>query len=135
MSKNNPAEKTTRAIWFDAALELLAENGIGNVTINKLSKKVGLARTSFYWHFENREELIELMIAYWVDEFTEILADIPNILANDPKQGMIEMLKAVRNQNRSRYELAMCAWAPARRPARGGAAPAPARRRRRGSGP
>ena len=107
----NGKEKTSQATWLDAALDLLAEEGIDNLTINKLSKKVGLAKTSFYWHFKNRDELIAMMLDYWIDQFTEILGSDTKFSEAPPREALLAMLKAIRSTERGKYELAFRAWA------------------------
>ena len=47
----------TRDGWIEAALAVLVEEGIEAVQITQLSKRLGVTRGSFYWHFGSREEL------------------------------------------------------------------------------
>ena len=44
-----------------AALELAAENGLGNVTMSQIADKLGIRKPSLYNHFESKEEIINAM--------------------------------------------------------------------------
>ena len=46
-------------LWLEAAYEALLESGVDAVKIMPLAKKLNLSRTSFYWFFRDREELLE----------------------------------------------------------------------------
>jgi AcrR family transcriptional regulator len=51
--------------WTDAALELLATNGIDGVRVELLAKRLDVTKGSFYWHFKDRDALYESMLLYW----------------------------------------------------------------------
>lgn len=51
--------------WLSAAYDVLTESGVEAVKIMPLAKRLGVARTSFYWHFKDREALLEAMIQRW----------------------------------------------------------------------
>ena len=52
-------------LWLDAAYHLLVEGGVEAVKVMPLAEKLGLSRTSFYWHFADREALLDGLIARW----------------------------------------------------------------------
>lgn len=64
-------EKTERGwrgtpeIWLDAAYDLLVEGGVEAVKVMPLADRLGLSRTSFYWHFPDREALLAGLVARW----------------------------------------------------------------------
>lgn len=51
--------------WIEAALSALAEGGIDAVRIDPLSKRLGVTRGSFYWHFTDRAALHAAMLKEW----------------------------------------------------------------------
>lgn len=51
--------------WLDAAYDLLIESGIDSVKILSLAKRLNLSRTSFYWFFKDRDELLDALIDRW----------------------------------------------------------------------
>lgn len=56
--------------WLQRALEVFVSEGIDAVRITRLADDLGVTRGSFYWHFENREDLIEALVSYWKDKNT-----------------------------------------------------------------
>ncbi len=60
----------TPELWLDAAYDLLVEGGVEAVKVMPLAAKLGLSRTSFYWHFADREALLAGLIARWQSQNT-----------------------------------------------------------------
>ena len=52
-------------IWLDAAYQLLTEQGVEAVKVMPLAKLLNVTRTSFYWHFKDRESLLEAIVDIW----------------------------------------------------------------------
>ena len=55
----------TPDLWLDAAYELLVEGGVEAVKVMPLANRLGLSRTSFYWHFPDREALLAGLVERW----------------------------------------------------------------------
>ena len=51
--------------WEQQALVLIAEKGIRAVAIESLAKRMGVTKGSFYWHFPNRDALLEQSLLRW----------------------------------------------------------------------
>ncbi len=62
--------RATRDAWLDLALTLLARRGIGAVTVLDLSERLGVSRSSFYWHFRSRDGLLDALLQRWDDRNT-----------------------------------------------------------------
>ncbi len=56
--------------WLQQALDVFVSAGIDAVRITRLADDLGVTRGSFYWHFENREDLIDALVGYWKDKNT-----------------------------------------------------------------
>lgn len=59
--------------WLDAAYALLVESGVDSVRIAQLSERMNLARTSFYWFFEDRDALLKALLERWRSKNTRNL--------------------------------------------------------------
>ncbi|MBV9910902.1 MAG: TetR/AcrR family transcriptional regulator [Hyphomicrobiales bacterium] len=57
--------KATREDWLDLALSTLAVEGVDHVTVLSLSERLGVSRSSFYWYFKNRDELLDALLDRW----------------------------------------------------------------------
>ena len=51
--------------WEQQALVLIAEKGIRAVAVESLAVRMGVTKGSFYWHFQNRESLLEQSLIRW----------------------------------------------------------------------
>lgn len=56
--------------WLEGAYELLLTSGVDSIRILSLAKKLNLARTSFYWFFSDREELLQALLVRWREKNT-----------------------------------------------------------------
>ena len=51
--------------WEQLALVLIAEQGIRSVAVESLARRIGVTKVSFYWHFANRDALLEQSLLRW----------------------------------------------------------------------
>jgi AcrR family transcriptional regulator len=60
--------------WITAALAAIADGGLTAVAVEPLAARLGTTKGSFYWHFENRDALLEAAIRRWEKETTTDVA-------------------------------------------------------------
>lgn len=65
----------TPADWINAATEVLIDKSVDAVRVDVLAKGLNVTRGSFYWHFKDREDLLEQLLTNWRDTATEQLID------------------------------------------------------------
>jgi AcrR family transcriptional regulator len=65
-----PRGRLSSVDWEQAALEAIAEQGIGAAAVEPLARRLGVTKGSFYWHFPTRESLLKAALERWerVDE-------------------------------------------------------------------
>jgi AcrR family transcriptional regulator len=67
--------RTPRRTWIEAGLRALAAGGPDAVRIESLAKSLGVTRGGFYWHFDDRQALLDEMLDTWerrvIDEVIE----------------------------------------------------------------
>jgi AcrR family transcriptional regulator len=51
--------------WARAALAEIARGGIEAVAVESLAAELGATKGSFYWHFKNRDALIQAALGRW----------------------------------------------------------------------
>lgn len=69
------ADRTrTREDWLRAARLALLHRGPHGVRIEVLARTLGVTKGSFYWHFKDRRELMEILLREWEEE-AQILTD------------------------------------------------------------
>jgi len=57
--------KATREDWLDLALSVLAAEGVAHVTVLNLGERLSVSRSSFYWYFKNRDDLLDALLDRW----------------------------------------------------------------------
>lgn len=62
--------KATREDWVRAALDILISDGVDSVKVLTLADRLAVSRSSFYWYFKNRDELLDALLAHWQDTNT-----------------------------------------------------------------
>jgi AcrR family transcriptional regulator len=55
----------SRNDWVEAAWQALGESGVEGVRVESLARRLGVTKGSFYWHFKNRQELIDALLDRW----------------------------------------------------------------------
>lgn len=46
-------------------MDVLAKQGVDGVRVEHLAKVLSVTKGSFYWHFKDRDELLEAMLDHW----------------------------------------------------------------------
>lgn len=57
MGKNSLSQERI----VEAALELLKEHGLGNLSLRDIAKRLDIKAPALYWHFKNKDELVDFM--------------------------------------------------------------------------
>jgi AcrR family transcriptional regulator len=104
--------RLSRQAWVQAALEAIAEGGLAGVAVMPLAKRLGATKGSFYWHFANRDALVQTALADWEQSHTAaVIAEIETS-SEDPLQQLRLLFKRVTAlAARDRIELALLATA------------------------
>ncbi|MBY8975019.1 TetR/AcrR family transcriptional regulator [Rhodobacteraceae bacterium NNCM2] len=65
--------KVSREDWLNHAMEILIDSGVEQVKILTVSAHLGVSRSSFYWYFKNREELLQALLEKWERSNTGVI--------------------------------------------------------------
>ncbi|MCA8091691.1 TetR/AcrR family transcriptional regulator [Burkholderia anthina] len=98
--------------WLDAATESLLESGIESVRILPLAKKLNLSRTSFYWFFKDREELLATLLARWKGKNTANWVARTEAYADSISEAVLNVFDCWFDDTifDNRYEAAIRSW-------------------------
>lgn len=99
--------------WLQAAYEALLDSGVEAVKIMPLAKKLRLSRTSFYWFFDDREQLLAALITLWRDKNTGNLVRQSEAYAESIAEAMLNVFDCWLDtaQFDSKFEFAIRSWA------------------------
>lgn len=57
--------KVTREDWLNMARDTLVRDGAGHVKILTLAQRMGVSRSSFYWYFQDRNDILQALLGDW----------------------------------------------------------------------
>jgi len=104
--------RISKAQWLDMALKIFEKQGVAGVKIEKLANALNVAKSGFYWHFKDRQELLTQMLEYWEYEDT---ATVEQLLKNEdnmsPEHQLLTIMRLIREQNLVRFDLGIRIWA------------------------
>jgi AcrR family transcriptional regulator len=99
--------------WLEAAYDSLLESGVDSVKILPLAKKLNLSRTSFYWFFKDREELLAALVARWREKNTGSIVKQAQAYAESLAEAMLNVFDCWLNSDLfdAKFEFAVRSWA------------------------
>lgn len=103
-----------RTGWVEAAISTLATEGLAGLRVEVLAKRCGVTKGSFYWHFRDRQDLLEAVLEHWREGR---IRDIEKQTAAHPGKErerlyyLIDIYSTRRNQKGMAIELAVRDWA------------------------
>jgi len=53
------------ADWVETGLRILAAGNVDDVRVEVIARELGVTKGSFYWHFKNRQDLLERILDHW----------------------------------------------------------------------
>ena len=111
--ENNIRQRGSELVWLNAAYEMLTESGVEAVKVMPLAKKLGLTRTGFYWHFADRDALLEAMVRRWEEKNTGNLIKQTNSYAESITEAMFNLFDCWIDADLfdSKLDLAIRNWA------------------------
>ncbi|MDT0264884.1 TetR/AcrR family transcriptional regulator [Streptomyces sp. DSM 44915] len=103
----------TAADWAEAALAALRDEGsLSAIAIEPLAARLGATKGSFYWHFTNRDALIDAALADWEARSTHQLTAALAVHEGEPAARARELLRTMTGlAERDATELALLAEA------------------------
>lgn len=57
--------KVTRDDWLNVAMDVLVSDGVEQVKVLNLAERMAVSRSSFYWYFKSRQDLLDALLAKW----------------------------------------------------------------------
>ncbi len=57
--------KVTRQDWLNVAMDVLVSDGVEQVKVLTLGERLDVSRSSFYWYFKSRQDLLDALLDHW----------------------------------------------------------------------
>jgi AcrR family transcriptional regulator len=105
----------TKEDWIEAAIEVMVDSSVEQVRVEKLARELDVSKGSFYWHFQNREELLDAVLQRWRHDTTsgvqERLSRTEPSASNRLLLFLRLPLRSARATRSADLELAILGWA------------------------
>jgi AcrR family transcriptional regulator len=108
------AGKPTKSLedWVDEGLKLLAQQGVDAIKVERLATALGVTKGSFYWHFRDREALLDAMLARWELITTQSVVARIDAVGGSAAERLTTLIQTASQSKRGpRLDQAIRAWA------------------------
>ena len=86
--------------WAQAALDLIAEEGVAAVAVEPLARRLKVTKGSFYWHFPSREALLKAALERWESvEQQNVFGTLEAV--SDPRERLRRLFQLVAHEVKS----------------------------------
>lgn len=89
--------KVTRADWLALAMDVLVSDGVEQVKVLSLASRMGVSRSSFYWYFKSRQELLDALLDRWQSTNTAAIVAQSELPAATITQAVCNVQRCVVN--------------------------------------
>jgi AcrR family transcriptional regulator len=96
----------TRDDWVETALAALSSGGMAAVAVEPIAKQLDATKGSFYWHFRNRDELVDAVAQLWEQRYvTDAITRLSEV--TDPRERLERLLAVAVTPGTGRIDLAL----------------------------
>ena len=105
--------KVTRQDWLDAAMRVLIAEGSESVKILTLAGEMGVSRSSFYWYFKDRDDILNALLTHWLETNTAAIESAAEAFTGTITGAVCSVFKAFIDPKRFdvRLDFAVRDWA------------------------
>jgi AcrR family transcriptional regulator len=104
------SQKLGRQDWVNTGLNVLAESGVEAVRVEPLARLMNVTKGSFYWHFKDRQDLLDALLAEWISLETNRIIERVNALQENASTKLLRLLEMAIEDDGG-VENAIRAWA------------------------
>ena len=87
--------RLSRQEWIDAGLKAMAGDGVDAVRIERLAAALKVTKGSFYWHFKDRDALLEALLEAWRSRATTAIIDAVEAKGGDARAKLANLFTIV----------------------------------------
>lgn len=84
-----PQTKATQEDWLRLAMKVLIKEGVEHVKVLDLAGRLGVSRSSFYWYFHSRQDLLDQLLKRWAETNTKAIVEHAALPSASIMQGII----------------------------------------------
>ena len=88
--------------WLAGAYEVFTRDGLSAIKVEALARELGLTKGSFYWHYANRQALIDAVVRRWEFELTDVFITLSESAGLSPEDRIRALFAAVAQRQSER---------------------------------
>lgn len=89
--------KVTRQDWMNVAMDSLISYGVEQVKVLAIAERLGVSRSSFYWYFKSRQDLLDMLLGHWQNTNTAVLITHANKSADTITEAVCNIFRCFVN--------------------------------------
>ena len=93
------------------ALVMVREQGVDGIKVVTIAKRLGLTSGSFYWHFENVQDLLDEVLSCWERHLTDSIITTARSFSGPPEDRILNLMLQVIREDATTYDQAISVWA------------------------
>ena len=83
----------TKEDWINAGWLLMTSKGVEGVKVEVLARQLDVSKGSFYWHFKNRNELLEAILQRWEEQTMFLIHESQK--TTDSKERLVNLFSLI----------------------------------------
>ena len=84
---------------------------MSEISIGGLARHLGISKSGFYWHFRNRDDLLDQLLEHWNHEVTEVITQNAELQSLGPKARFQRAAEIIIDHDLVRFEIGIRQWA------------------------
>lgn len=109
-TRRDHGSKLERGDWIRAGIEVLASEGRDAVRVENLARKLRISKGSFYWHFKDRDDLLEAILDAWESAQADWNVDEREVHRN-PAERWANLVELLSRPGHRSLDVAIFSWA------------------------
>lgn len=86
-------ERLTKERWLEEGLAVFSNEGPGGLAAERMAKRLGVSRGSFYWHFSNVQEFEGAVLGTWEEQWTTRIVNASQVGDHTPRERLYNLIK------------------------------------------
>jgi AcrR family transcriptional regulator len=104
-------KRVSKQEWLTKGLAILAAEGASAVSVERMARELGIAKSGFYWHFADRDALLREMLDHWAHEYTKVVTENAELASLTGEQRLRRTMHMILDHGLTQYDLSIRAWA------------------------
>lgn len=100
------SERLTRERWLEEGLAVFRSEGPAGLAAERMARRLGVSRGSFYWHFSNSQEFEGAVLGAWEEQWTTRIVNASEAGDHTPRERLYNLIKQTGGRDAQIYAAA-----------------------------